>query len=89
MFAVVLSVRIDPSRTEDAMSDLATIVVPGAKAAPGFIRGTWCGGDGQGHAMMLFDTRENAEKAAETATPPPGMAAQLDRVGTFEVRAEA
>jgi hypothetical protein len=89
MYAVVMTVRIDPARTQEAMEDLATIVVPQSKSAPGFVRGTWAGGDGYGHGMILFDTREHAEQMAAMVEPPPEAAAQLERVGTYEVRAEA
>ncbi|HEY2221922.1 hypothetical protein [Actinomycetospora sp.] len=89
MYAVVVTARIDPARAQEATNDLATIVVPGAKAAPGFVRGTWCGGEGSGHAMILFDTQEHAEKMAAMHTPPPESAAQIESIGTYEVRAEA
>ena len=89
MYAVVVTARIDPARTDEAQGDLATIVVPQAKAAPGFVRGTWCGGEGSGHAMILFDTREHAEQMAAMHTPPPESAAQIESIGTYEVHADA
>jgi hypothetical protein len=89
MYAVVITVRIDPTRTPEALEDLATVVVPHAKSAPGFVRGTWAGGDGSGHAMVLFDTREHAEQMAASVQPPPEAAAQVERIGTYEVHAEA
>lgn len=89
MYAVVVTVRIDQARAQEATDDLASIVVPQAKAAPGFVRGTWCGGEESGHAMILFDTREHAEQMAARHTPPPESAVQIQSIGTYEVRAEA
>jgi quinol monooxygenase YgiN len=89
MYAVVVTVRIEPDRTQEAMDDLASIVVPDSKAAPGFVRGTWCSNQDSGHAMVLFDTREHAEQMAARHVPPPGGAVRIDSIGTFEVRAEA
>ncbi|HEY2192860.1 MAG TPA: hypothetical protein VGH76_11260 [Actinomycetospora sp.] len=89
MYAVVVTARIDSSRAQEARDELAAVVVPGAKAAPGFIRGTWAGGEESGHAMILFDTREHAEQMAARHVPPPESAAQIESIGTYEVRAEA
>lgn len=89
MHAVIVTVRIDPSREQDAMDGLNTHVVPNAKASPGFVRGTWCGGDGAGFGLVLFDSREHAEAMAAQAGPPPGSGAQIESVRTLEVRAEA
>ncbi|MCD2192827.1 hypothetical protein LQ327_05420 [Actinomycetospora endophytica] len=89
MYAVLVTVRIDQSRSQEAMDDLATMVVPTTKATPGFIRGTWFSGEGTGHAMVLFDTREHADQmAARHATPPDGPV-QIESIRTYEVRAEA
>jgi hypothetical protein len=87
MYAVVLTARIDPNRTQEATDDLASFVVPQAKA--GFVRGTWCGSEGTGHAMIVFDTREHAEQMAAAHTPPPEASVRIETIGTYEVRAEA
>jgi len=42
MHAVVGQVNIDQSREEEARKALSEIVVPTAKAMPGFVGGTWC-----------------------------------------------
>jgi hypothetical protein len=89
MYAVVVTARFDPTRVEETANDLTTIVVPQAKAAPGFVRGTWCGSQDSGHAMIVFDTREHAEQMAAAHSPPPEASVRIESIGTYEVHAEA
>jgi hypothetical protein len=89
MYAVIVTVRIDPARAQEAVEGLATHVVPHAKAAPGFVRGTWCGDQDSGHGMILFDSREHAEQMATTRSLPPGTPVELVSMKTYEVHAEA
>jgi hypothetical protein len=89
MYAVLVTVRIDPARAQESLDDLATHVVPQAKAAPGFVKGTWCGDHESGHGMILFDSREHAEQMTTMNGPPPEAPVQIESVKAYEVHAEA
>jgi quinol monooxygenase YgiN len=89
VYAVLVTVRIDPSRAQETLDDLATRVVPQAKAAPGFVRGTWFGDHDSGHAVILFDSREHAEQMTEIDGPPPEAPVQIETMKAYEVHAEA
>lgn len=52
---------------------LHEIVVPTAKAQPGFQSGTWMhDGTGNGMGVVVFVTAEDAEAAKVALTPPLG-----------------
>jgi hypothetical protein len=89
MHAVLVTVRIDPARIQESIDDLAEHVVPRAKAAPGFVRGTWIGDQETGHGMILFDSQEHAEQMTKMNGPPPEAAVQIESMKTYEVHAEA
>lgn len=70
--AVVLQVELVGS-PEDADKLLHEIVVPTAKAQPGFQSGKWLhDGNGKGMGMIVFATAEEAEAAKGVLIPPPG-----------------
>jgi hypothetical protein len=89
MYAVVATVRFEPGRAQEAADGLPGEVIPRTKAAPGFVRATWCGNDENGLAMMLFDTAEHAEQMASSVAPPPGAPVHIESVTTYQVHAEA
>jgi len=71
--AVVLHVKL-AGDTAEGTKMLDEVVVPMAKAQPGFHRGTWmhneAGTDGTG--VIVFDTSEHATAAMAVMQPPPG-----------------
>ncbi|HEY5109526.1 MAG TPA: hypothetical protein VII96_07935 [Acidimicrobiales bacterium] len=70
--AVVMQVKL-VGTPEDADKMLQEIVVPTAKAQPGFQSGTWLhDGAGNGMGVIVFATAEDAEAAKGVLTPPPG-----------------
>ena len=93
MHAVVGQVKIDQSREEEARKALSEIVVPTAKAMPGFVGGTWCRAlqDDRGTSVLLFESEEAARAAAEQMRqgPPPGTPATFVSADVFEVVAQA
>lgn len=93
MHAVVGQVRIDPSREEEARKVLSEVVVPTAKAMPGFAGGTWCRAlqDDRGISVLLFQSEQAARAAAEQMRegPPPGTPATFVSADVFEVVAQA
>jgi hypothetical protein len=63
MHAVVVRVNIkDP---EGATSELRDNVVPRVKEAPGFVAGYWTRKDGGGLSMIVFESEDQANAAAE------------------------
>jgi hypothetical protein len=93
MHAIVVHVTIKQGRDEDAATELQNIVVPMAKAAPGFQGAYWVRELGRqgGISLELFDTKEHAEEelARRSDGPPPEAAVTVDSASVFEVLANA
>lgn len=73
MHAVVANVKIeDVSRARAALADLRLDIVP---RAPGFVSAYWLEpGDGVGLSVIVFATKEQAERALTYPLPPlPGV----------------
>jgi hypothetical protein len=94
MHAVMIQVKVDGSREQEARQLLQDVVVPTAKALAGFAGGTWCRaleGDA-GRSVLLFDSEENAKAAAEeirSQGPPAGAPVTMEAVDAYEVVAQA
>jgi hypothetical protein len=86
--AVVMQVKLDPnSDIEHRHAILNDIVIPQAKALPGFQKGSWMNdGAGIGTCVIVFDTEDNA-KAAVTPMSPSGGPSVIN-CGVFEVEIE-
>jgi hypothetical protein len=70
--AVVMQVNLVGDPVE-GMKLLDEVVIPGAKALAGFLRGTWMHNDAMvGTGVVVFDTQEHASAAMELLKPPPG-----------------
>ena len=89
MYAVLVKVRIDRARHDEAMDGLHGGVVPRAKSAPGFVRGTWFGDQETGHAVVQFQSEEQARGMAATVSSGPDDPVQVEEVHVYEVNAEA
>jgi hypothetical protein len=93
MHGFVGTVEIDASRSDEALKLLQEFTIPTAKSQPGFVRGVWLRSDDGsiGRSVLLFDTKEHAESAADVARqgPPPGAPVTVRNVEVFEVVAEA
>ncbi len=77
MFALVVRVRIEAGAEENAIEGVRTNLVPRVRQAPGARAGYWLVGDaeGEGMSMVVFDSREQADAAAQTVpeNPAPGV----------------
>jgi hypothetical protein len=76
--AVVVSVAIEPGQADAATAILREQIVPRVAASPGLVTAHWTQGASRtdGLSMVVFDTEENAEAAAEMARNipmPPGV----------------
>ena len=90
MYGVVIDVKVDPNREQEARDMLNNIVVPRAKTHQGIINGYWLR-DVHGdilRTIQLYDTEANANITAErirSQGPPPGGPVTLVSVNTYEV----
>ena len=85
--AVVMQVNLvgDPA---EGMKMLDEVVIPHAKAQPGFQRGTWMHNEAMtGTGVITFDTKEHASAAMEALQPPPGGPTVIN-CAVFEVARE-
>jgi hypothetical protein len=89
MHAVV--VRVTVNDVETAQKMLEEQVVPRVKQSPGFVAGHWTRSEGGGLSMLVFDSEETAQQAADAVKTnmPPGDAVTLDNVEVREVVASA
>ena len=63
MHAVV--VRVTVHDVETAQAALQEQVVPRVQQAPGFVAGYWTRSEGQGLSMVVFESEEHAQQAAD------------------------
>jgi hypothetical protein len=81
MHAVV--VRVTLSDPEGATGPLREQVVPQVSQAPGFVAGYWTRKENSGLSMVVFDSEEAANGAAERV---PAMLPDDVTLDTIEVR---
>ncbi len=86
MHAVV--VRATVSDVDGAQEALRNEVVPRVAQSPGFVAGYWLAPQGdEGMSIVLFESEEAAQGAAERIQPPPMIT--IDNVEVREVVAQA
>jgi len=93
MYGVIIEVRVNPSREEEARSMLRDMIVPRAKTDHGFAAGYWLRALQSDvlRSVQLFDTEANALAKADQIRaegPPPGAPVSLTSVDTYEVIAQ-
>ncbi|MFN2543469.1 MAG: hypothetical protein ABR600_02710 [Actinomycetota bacterium] len=72
MHAVAVSVKIDEGKEDLARKELESQVVPMVQQAPGVVAGYWMEpGGGFGYSLVLFNSEESANGAAEMARSAP------------------
>jgi hypothetical protein len=85
MYALVVRVKVGD--VESAQQALEGEVVPRMSGAPGFKAGYWTrvtdGGETNGLSMVIFDSEENAQAAADRVR---SMAPETVTVESVEVR---
>jgi hypothetical protein len=87
--AVVIQVKLDPDGDRvHRHSILHDIVIPEARALPGYQKGTWLNdGAGTGTCVVTFDTEDQARAAVGPLTPAAGP--PVITCGVYEVEVEA
>jgi hypothetical protein len=94
MHAVMVRVKVDTSREDEARQVLRDVVVPTAKALPGFTRGDWVRAldSDEGLSILLFDSEDAARSAVEqirSQGPPTGVPVTMQSVTAYEVVEQA
>jgi len=91
MHAVVVHIKIDPARGEEATKTLHDFVVPMSKRTQGFTGGYWARSlDGaSGLSVEVFDSEETARAFADNVSTPPGAPATIESVEVMEIMASA
>ena len=89
MHTVVVKMSADPSRRDDVARHLREDVVPWARSQPGFVSGQWhmAPDGGAGGGVMLFDSADAAEQAAQAPRDYPrdaGRAWNVEQVDVYE-----
>jgi hypothetical protein len=86
-YAVVMQVSLVGDSVE-GMKLLDEMVIPHAKAQPGFQQGTWMHNAAMtGTGVIVFDTEEHATAAMDALQPPPGGPTVLN-CDVFEIARE-
>lgn len=73
MHAVITIVNIPAGQFETARKTLRNEIVPRVSKAPGFVKGYWTidGPQTHGHSMVVFDSKDHAETAAQMVRSGP------------------
>ena len=87
MHAVV--VRVSVSNPEGAEQNLRERIVPRVSQAPGFVHGYWTRKEGQGLAMVVFESEEAATTMSEQVPNLLTADVTLESVEVREVVAHA
>ena len=65
MHAALVKLTVDPEQAPAAAEALMSDILPRVRSSPGFVAGYWLEpADGQGFAVVLFQTEEHARKGA-------------------------
>ena len=94
MYGVIIEVKVNPNREQEALRMLREVIVPRARAHRGFSAGYWLKALQSDvlRAVQIFDTEADVRAMAERISsegPPPGAPVSLASVDTYEVIAEA
>jgi len=87
MYAVVVKVRVDAGRIQEAQASLQTDVLPRVQQAPGVTAGYWLApvNGGEGMSLVFIDDREKAERLAGTIPAQPAPGVELESTEVREV----
>lgn len=84
MHAALVTLAIDPAQAQAAAGALMSDILPRLTATPGFVGGHWLEPKGgEGFAMLLFDTEEQARGAVP---PAAGWSAPGVTIHTVDIR---
>jgi hypothetical protein len=89
MHTMLVSMTLDPARSDDVDRHFREDVAPWATRQPGFVTGQWLrlSGGAQGFGIVVFDSQEHADAAAVGPRSAPrvdGRAWNTDSVVVFD-----
>jgi len=88
MYARVAHARVDPAQLEAARTKLQTEILPRIRQLPDTVAGYWLEPiDGKGLTIVLFESKEAAERPVPNAQPgdSPAPGVTVERVEIREV----
>lgn len=93
MYGIVIDVKVDPNREEEARNMLNNMIVPRARTHEGIVAGYWFRELTTDilRTIQVYDTEANANVTAErirSQGPPPGAPVTLISIHTYEVIAQ-
>ena len=83
MYGIIVDVKVDVSREEDARKMVREIIAPRAKTKPGFVAGYWTRKDYSGLGMVIFESEDAAQAMIERV---PSMVPDVVTLENIEVR---
>jgi len=94
MHGVMVQVKVEEGREDEARTLLREVVVPTAKQLDGFAGGTWLRAlqGGAGRSVLLFESEDAARAAVDQIRaqgPPQGAPVTMESVEAYEVLAQA
>jgi hypothetical protein len=90
MYGIVIDVKVEPNREEEARNMLNNMIVPRARTHQGIVAGYWFREMSSDilRTIQVYDTEANARTTADrirSQGPPPGGPVTLVSVTTYEV----
>lgn len=93
MYAMLVTVKLDAARADEADRALHEITVPAVRSHDGFVRGLWLRDPdkSRGRGVVVFESEQHATAAADgiRQQPPSDTPVTVESVEIFEVAAEA
>ncbi len=89
MYVVYTEVQIDGGKMPEARRMLESQLIPGVRQSPGFVKGMWFGDDNSGHGAVVFETREQAERAQQPINSVVMDGVKVVVSDVYEVHGEA
>lgn len=84
MYAVAVSVSVDPGKQNEAQEALRSNIIPRIKEAPGLVSAYFMQpGGGYGYSLLIFDSEQNANSAKKMAEDAPRP--EFVKLGTVQV----
>ena len=90
MYGIVIDVKVDLNREEEARDMLNNMVVPRARTHQGIVSGYWLRDLNSDilRTVQVYDTQANANITADrirSQGPPPGAPITLMSISTYEI----
>ena len=93
MYGIIIDVKVNPNREDEARKMLTDIIVPRARTHNGIVAGYWLRESDTDilRTIQIYDTKNNALETAErirSQGPPPGAPVTLVSISIGEAIAQ-